>query len=502
MKLKTYLAATFSCLALSIAILASGGTKASAASAWDYNPGNIMSDAVMRNYNSMDVGAIQSFLKSKNDCNDTRTYIAAWYPTVYYHIENGHFVCMADESFNGKSAAQIIYQAAQDYHINPQVLIVLLQKEQGLVTDTYPHNYQYRSATGYGCPDTSACESSYYGFENQIRNAANLFNTVLNGGWTNYPVGWRHVLYSPHYECGGSTIYIENLATSALYRYTPYQPNDAAKNAGYGTGDWCSTYGNRNFFLYFSDWFGSTQNAPVAPQPDIPIGRTGWLDMLIPRKMIMKQTSMKYHPGTDTRSVNLESGQIIDFAMKMEITLKGKDYTCLRTRHDVTYGIDACILMSEMVEHPGVEPEPITPIYRRLANNARKYIPGTSITLQILETDQVLKYSSKIKIGSKTYYRTEHDTVHNLYRGVYSGNLRENIFIDFKIPRNISARLDVSPHDVFTGALCPEFAVSRNQLIHFGTKIYYNQKWYYRPSSDTETNCVFNPYDLLEVEPW
>ena len=254
------------CLSFLGAILVINTHPASATSAWDYNPGNIISDAVMRNYGSMDEGSIQSFLKSKNSCNDTRTYLASWYPTVSYHIENGHFVCMADESFNGQSAAHIIYRAAQDYHINPQVLIVMLQKEQGLVTDTFPHNYQYRSATGYGCPDASACESRYYGFENQVRNAAALFDTVLNGGWTNYPPGNRYVLYSPRSGCGGSTINIENRATSALYRYTPYQPNDAAKNAGYGTGDYCSTYGNRNFFLYFSDWFGSTQNASSSTQ--------------------------------------------------------------------------------------------------------------------------------------------------------------------------------------------------------------------------------------------
>ena len=81
---------------LSTISIVAGSSQASAASAWVYNPGNIMSDAVMRNYGSMDVGTIQSFLKSKNSCNDTRTYIASWYPTVYYHIENGHFVCMAD----------------------------------------------------------------------------------------------------------------------------------------------------------------------------------------------------------------------------------------------------------------------------------------------------------------------------------------------------------------------------------------------------------------------
>jgi hypothetical protein len=56
--------------------------------------------------------------------------------------------------------------------------------------------------------------------------------------------------------CGGSTVYIRNQATASLYNYTPYQPNNAAKAAGYGLGDGCSSYGNRNFFLYYSDWFG------------------------------------------------------------------------------------------------------------------------------------------------------------------------------------------------------------------------------------------------------
>jgi hypothetical protein len=54
-------------------------------------------------------------------------------------------------------------------------------------------------------------------------------------------------------------VYIQNQATANLYYYTPYQPNAASLRAGYGEGDGCSTYGNRNFYQYFNDWFGSTQ---------------------------------------------------------------------------------------------------------------------------------------------------------------------------------------------------------------------------------------------------
>src|SRR5690606_8182666 len=44
-----------------------------------------------------------------------------------------------------------------------------------------------------------------------------------------------------------------------LYNYTPYQPNAAALSAGWGTAP-CGAYGNRNFYLYFTGWFGSTRN--------------------------------------------------------------------------------------------------------------------------------------------------------------------------------------------------------------------------------------------------
>ena len=242
-----------------LSFLMASNMKKSDATMAGFSAGNIISDYVMGNYNSMNESQIQAFLKSKNSCNDTGTYKAQQYPNYSYHIVNGHFVCMADENFNGESAAHIIYRAAQDYHINPQVLIVLLQKEQGLVTDTWPNSVQYRSATGYGCPDTAACDSQYYGLKNQIRNAAELYRWILDHGSKYYPVGWNNVRFSPNAACGSSRVNIENNATAALYQYTPYQPNAAAINAGYGTGDACSAYGNRNFYNYFTDWFGDTR---------------------------------------------------------------------------------------------------------------------------------------------------------------------------------------------------------------------------------------------------
>lgn len=245
--------------------------KTSAADLSKFRPGNIISDAVMGNYTAMSINDIQNFLNSKNRCGNTNynqyLQLKAAYPHLDWHFENGHFVCLSQERFgdgthigSGQTAAEIIYQAAQDYRINPQVILVLLQKEQGLITDDYPNTLQYRSATGFGCPDTAACSSEYYGFKNQVRQAAKMFRSVLDGGWSNYPAGkTSYIQYNPNRSCGGTNVYIENRATSALYRYTPYQPNSSALNAGYGSGDICGAYGNRNFYLYFSDWFGDTQ---------------------------------------------------------------------------------------------------------------------------------------------------------------------------------------------------------------------------------------------------
>ena len=225
-----------------------------------FNPGNIISDSVMSNSNSMSVDEIQRFLTSKNNCQDTNIAKARAYPNLRYHIEGNRFICLSEETFEynnqKQTAAQVIYEAAKDYQINPQVLIVLLEKEQGLITDTWPNHIQYRSATGFGCPDTAECDSKYYGFRNQVRNAANLFRSVLNGGWTNYPLGRNYVQYHPNPSCGGSIINIENRATSALYRYTPYQPNNGALANYPGTAS-CGAYGNRNFYATFKQWFGS-----------------------------------------------------------------------------------------------------------------------------------------------------------------------------------------------------------------------------------------------------
>lgn len=160
-----------------------------------------------------------------------------------------------------RSAAQLLYDAAQNQTINPQVFIVMLQKEQSLVGDDWPWPDQYDKATGNNCPDTAPCNPAFAGFWTQVNNAGAQFNYyVTHLDEYNYAPGWNNILYNPNTSCGTQSVYIENRFTAALYIYTPYVPNQAALANMYGTGDGCSAYGNRNFWRMFNDWFGSSLN--------------------------------------------------------------------------------------------------------------------------------------------------------------------------------------------------------------------------------------------------
>jgi len=239
--------------------------QASAAPVTDFKAGRIIEDNVFTNSISMSPTQIQSFLNGKVPSCDTwgaQTSEFGGGTRRQWAEARGYsapFTCLKDYVEGGNSAAQIIYNIAQQYQINPQVLIVLLQKEQGLVTDTWPTSTQYKTATGYGCPDTAACDSQYFGLTNQLSWSAKMFRAILNNSptwYTPYNLGNNFIRWSPTSSCGGSTVNIENRSTQALYNYTPYQPNASALAAGYGTGDGCGAYGNRNFYLYFRDWFG------------------------------------------------------------------------------------------------------------------------------------------------------------------------------------------------------------------------------------------------------
>lgn len=162
--------------------------------------------------------------------------------------------CLPYAGGAAEPASRIFAKVAQACGISPQVLIVLVQKEQSLVSR--PTADGYLRATGYGCPDTADCDGDFFGFFNQVYAAAWQFRQYSQFPARAFEIGRVAVPYSPDEECGASVVNIHNQATANLYNYTPYQPNGVALRRLYGTGDECSSYGNRNFWRIYSDWFG------------------------------------------------------------------------------------------------------------------------------------------------------------------------------------------------------------------------------------------------------
>ncbi len=273
----------------------------------NFKPGRIIDDAVFYNSSTLGFSNIQEFLNNKvptcdtygtgpSGYGNTRAQYAAskgWQGPPYTcmrnysqntpQVEAASGLCASISAKSGASAAQIISDISVACGVNPQVLLVLLEKEQSLVTDVWPLNSQFTKATGFACSDSAPCDPAYAGFFYQVYNAARQFKVYQKyPNNYNYIAGRTNRIYyqvnlgsyinptgnesdpsrNGQATCGYSNIYIENQATAALYIYTPYQPNQKALANLYGTGDGCSAYGNRNFWRLFSDWFGSTLNIP------------------------------------------------------------------------------------------------------------------------------------------------------------------------------------------------------------------------------------------------
>lgn len=285
MRLPKHLKIGFPLLVFSlVAIFSLLSSKAQALSGADFNASRIIDDTIFFNSSTQGINDVQAFLNAKVPSCDTwgaSPSGRSGYPTrADWGRANGNpppYACLRDysqsigtvnaDSYCGgisggtKSAANIIYDVSRACGVNTQALIVLLQKEQSLITDDWPWPIQYRSATGYGCPDTAACDSQYYGFFNQVYNAARQFKRyTMQPHLFNYASGrTSFIAYQANApSCSGTNLTLQNGSTAALYNYTPYQPNAAALNNLYGTGDACSAYGNRNFWRMFNDWFGPT----------------------------------------------------------------------------------------------------------------------------------------------------------------------------------------------------------------------------------------------------
>lgn len=191
-------------------------TPLARAYAADFNPHLILTDADMTASSSMSATDVQQFLVTQN---------SGLAPLRF-----------PDSDGTTKSAAEIIVAAAQDAQISPRYLLVLLQKEQSLITDATPAQKQLDWATGFGVCDSCALSDSgiqkFKGFATQVRDAANVMRYYYDN------------LTQPWIKRAGGTYTIDNVtvspqsnATAFLYTYTPH------------------VSGNKNLWQLWNQWF-------------------------------------------------------------------------------------------------------------------------------------------------------------------------------------------------------------------------------------------------------
>jgi cell wall-associated NlpC family hydrolase len=229
-----------------------GGTE------WD--AGNIVSDEVFYNAAAFpDVVAVQAALdRIGASCTAATCLRNAEYRSVAYSSP----YCSTYPSPGMEKFAAILFKLAKACGFNPQAAMVIIQKESGGLTKPSPP----AALTGFACPDTGVngsanCNGAMGGVWTQTVGMFDFFAKLrVTPSKVNYIEGQSHQIMWNIAEsgCGAAPVLVQNRATASLYTYTPYQPNAAALAAGKGTGDRCSAYGNRNFFVYFQEYFGPT----------------------------------------------------------------------------------------------------------------------------------------------------------------------------------------------------------------------------------------------------
>ncbi|NQU77709.1 hypothetical protein HQ544_03355 [Candidatus Falkowbacteria bacterium] len=261
-----------------------------------FNKDYIISDDQMTDYESMGMFDIIDFIKDKG---------GSLYGSKFMDLDGRE-----------KSASALIYNASQTYKINPKVLLVTLQKEQSLVENPNPSQYNYDWATGWavcdGCNLSDPKVSKYKGFASQIDGAAGGYDwyidqfTAKKNTWLIWPDKATTI--------DGETVVPANMATAALYNYTPHM------------------HGNENFYNLWNEWFslaypdGSLLHAEG--ESDIWVIQGGY-------RKTFKSLSVLQSRYDYSNVMTVPKGEIEKYLIGPEI--KFSNYSLLRTPNGAVY---------------------------------------------------------------------------------------------------------------------------------------------------------------------
>ncbi len=166
-----------------------------------FNPNLVIYDGDLKNYSAMTPSDIQAFLNEHDGILKEMTFV--------------------DRDGKERTAAQVIARAALLAKINPQILLVLLQKEQSLIERGVPTMKALDWALGYGVCDSCSMNDpglrQFRGFATQLYGAAIRLREYVDN-----PKKFGWIKRGAPVVISGITVIPATEATRALYLYTPH----------------------------------------------------------------------------------------------------------------------------------------------------------------------------------------------------------------------------------------------------------------------------------------
>jgi hypothetical protein len=359
-----------------------------------FNPNFIISDPDLTNVQSMYKDGIQKFLESKSGTLDT-------YKAM-------------DLDGKVKSASDIIYRVSQQFLVNPRMIMVMLQKEQSLISDPTPIQSQYDWATGYAvcddCNVNSEGVSRFRGFAKQVDSMAQQFRLGYLEDLEEKGTTQTGLAPGKPSVIDGQIIVPANNATASLYTYTPH------------------IEGNRNFWKIWQDWFDRTNHPSGSVLQDIE-DNSLWIIQAGKRRFVPSISVLASYTNPDS-IIPTDTGTIL--AYENGDPIQFPNYALVSTENGDVY-----LLVNNEKRR-----------FQSLSDLPKfGYVPDEIISTSLSE---IMTYTD----GSTITYQTEYpqgallqdDTTNSIY--YVDNNIRHLVIHDdIKNTRYENWRVHVTPHD-------------------------------------------------------
>lgn len=131
----------------------------------------------------------------------------------HFFFEKNSF--LKDYSYEGKHAGQLVEHYAKAYNLNPRIVIMTLQREQGLISaGNKPDDKILNKACGVGVYDDGTIIQKFVGFENQIAGACSTYRK-----WYDY---WKPGMIAELLDKDYKQCMTLSPITFSLLKFTPH----------------------------------------------------------------------------------------------------------------------------------------------------------------------------------------------------------------------------------------------------------------------------------------